>query len=77
MGTTKYGILGMRGGLTLPDGDAASIVTPGTAARMAVTPSASTNGNGHLAVMGDSVPTIRAPSSAAFVGGETGWLRVS
>src|SRR6476619_2736612 len=36
----------------------------GPAARVAVRPSTSANGNGHLAVMGDSTPTIGAPIQA-------------
>ena len=62
----KAAIVGMvdllrhQPGLTLPEGDAVSIVMVGPAARDAVTPSTRTNGNGHPAGMGDSPATIRA-----------------
>jgi hypothetical protein len=48
----------------LAAGETVSIVTVGLWARVAVTPSTSTNGNGHLAFMGDSPPTIRASIEA-------------
>src|SRR4030095_13595268 len=50
--------------LTLPDGDAVSIVTVGLAPRVMVRPNTNTNGNGHLAIMGDSTATIRASFQA-------------
>ena len=44
----------------MPDGDAVSIVMVGPAARVAVRPSTSANGNGHLAVMERQIREIAA-----------------